>query len=155
MYFMCEEKKKAYEFIERLNEDALKVLNGLMSAAVQCEQNRADLPQEKLREIRKERKRQEAKEKKQAKKQARRELVRVRTCEETFKKLEAETLQGDSMDRETLDFMCMNLEAIRTFLLWHPNKFYNVVEVIHTHGLNAGRKEKSHQPHDQARQATF
>lgn len=151
MYFMCEEKTKAFESIEKLTEEALKGVNLYLSMVLEHERNRADTSEERMREIKESMKRKEAEEKKRRK----REQKEKKVSEMLFEKLQNETLHQDNMQEETLDFMCMNLEMIRTFLSWHPNKFYNVVEVIHTHGVKAGAKEKSHQPNDQVRKAAF
>ena len=151
MYFMCEEKTTAFESLEKLNEEALKGVNLYLSMVLEHERNRADTSEERMREIREVMKRKEAEEKTRRK----RERKEKKLSEMLFEKLQNETLHQDNMQEETLDFMCMNIGMIRTFLSWHPDKLYNVVEVIHTHGVKAGAKEKSHQPNDQVRKAAF
>lgn len=151
VFFMCEEKKKAFEAIEKLNEEAIKGVNLYLSMVLEHERNRADTTEERMREIREAMARKEAEEKLRKK----RERKEKKVSEMLFEKLRNETLHQDNMQDETMDFLCLNIGTIRTFLSWHPGKLLDVIEVVHTHGVKAGAKEKSHQPNDQVRKAAF
>ena len=142
VFFMCKERKKAFELIESLNESALKVVNGLMFEALKNEANRVDTPEERMCELKKAKKRQKAKERRKL------ETARVyaQTCEKCVDALRSETFQSENMLPETLEFMCGYAYALKEYIVNHPSKVIEVIEIIHTNGVYSGKIKKAATP---------
>lgn len=135
---MLNEKNKAVEYINGLNKEGLETANIFLKVLSEKECYNKETPAERLKELQEKTLKEET-EKAQNRKE---QMQRLKVNENQFTKLKETVLDGDSINGKTFDFMRKESEMLRDFILMHPDKLVEVIEVIHTRGVKDGQREK-------------